>query len=45
MLRVVVAAGVTAFITAVAYVAMSPAEAAGHCSIDPAFGSCSEATG
>jgi hypothetical protein len=43
MLRVVAAAGAAAFITVAAYAAMSPAEAAGHCSIDPAFGSCAEA--
>ncbi|MFG1931859.1 hypothetical protein ACGFK1_14585 [Mycobacterium sp. NPDC048908] len=40
----IVAAGVTAFTAAVVYVTMSPAAASGHCVIDPAFGSCAEAT-
>jgi hypothetical protein len=34
---------VTVFAAAVVYLTMSPAAAAGHCAIDPAFGSCAEA--
>jgi hypothetical protein len=44
MLRVVLAAAATAVVSGFVYIAMSPAQAAGHCYIDPAFGSCSEAT-
>ena len=44
MLRVVVAAGATAIVSGCVYLAMSPNEAAGHCSIDRAFGSCSATT-
>jgi hypothetical protein len=44
MVRVILAAGAAAVVSGFVYFAMSPAQAASHCYIDPAFGSCSEAT-